>query len=373
MKRRPGSLGSTPPPLSKDLIPDAYHSHHLRFRCRRALHPPDRLIMYALKSQPGAIESSTPVAPHALTFLDDDAFKSLPSAEDSVALCTERIAEAIRLRDPKAIKSWIYRETHAATDRELRAVLDASCNAVATDIRDIKELNATLAFLKTLRAEVSDDLQAMRSSQRTDGMTSSNIKSIIAGLLSAIEAYDEDTAVHLRATAALAERIANTMQLDEKTVSNIRLAALLHDIGKIKVPIGVLNHPGMLSDSEWVLMKRHPQTGFEMLERHPELRHISQIVKSHHERMDGRGYPDRLAGEDIPFEARVVAVADAFHAMTVTRSYRAKMSPKAALDELYACRGTQFDPTVVDGICETFNYVPLETVTRALSQVRRGA
>lgn len=329
--------------------------------------------MYALKSQPGAIETPATVASRALQFLDDDAFASMPAAEDSVALCTDRIAEAIRLRDPKAIKSWILRETHAATDRELRAVLDASCNAVALDVRDIKELNSTLAFLEQLRSEVADDLHAMRSSQRIDDMTSSNMKSIIAGLLSAIEAYDEDTAVHLKATAALAERIAITLHLDEKTVSNIRLAALLHDIGKIRVPVNVLTKPGALSDREWVLMKQHPQTGFEMLERHPELRHISQIVKSHHERMDGRGYPDRLAGEDIPLEARVVAVADAFHAMTVTRSYRPKMAPKAALDELYACRGTQFDGTVVDAICESFNYMPREIIDQALQEVRRGA
>jgi putative nucleotidyltransferase with HDIG domain len=330
--------------------------------------------MYALKSQPGAFENT--VTSRALDLLDDDAFHTHPSAEDSIALCADRISEALRTRDPRAMASWIQYETHAATDREIYAVLDASCNAVAMETSDLKERNSTLAFIERLRSKVSDDLHSMRSHQRIDEMTSSNTKAVIAGLLSAIDAYDAETAIHLKATAALARSVAEAMALQPKMIADIELAALLHDIGKIKVSVAILNKPGALTDSEWESMRRHPQTGYDMLEKHPELRHISFIVRAHHERIDGRGYPERLVGDDIPLEARVVAVADAFHAMTVKRSYRKPMMPREALDELYACRNTQFDQNVVAAICEHFEYTPREprvaTVTN-IQEVRRGA
>ena len=272
--------------------------------------------------------------------------------------------------------TWIKYETHAATNHELFAVLDASCSAVAMETSDLKERNSTLAFLGRLRSQVSDDLHSMRSHQRIDAMKSSNTKAVIAGLLSAIDAYDADTAAHLKATAKLARSIAEVMVLQPKMIADIELAALLHDIGKIQVSVAILNKNGPLTESEWESMRRHPQTGYDILEKHPELRHISFIVRAHHERIDGCGYPERLSDGDIPLEAKVVAVADAFHAMTVKRSYRKPLMPREALDELYACRNTQFDQHVVAAICEHFKYTPREsraaTVTN-LKAVRRGA
>ena len=330
--------------------------------------------MYALKSQPGAFEN--PITSCALNLLDDHAFATHPAAEESISLCADRVSEALRTKDHRAISSWLKHETHAASDHEILSVLDASCNAVAMETSDLKERNSTLAFLHRLRLQVSNDLHSMRSDQRIDEMTTSNTKAVIAGLLSAISAYDADTAVHLKATAELARSIAEAMALQSEMIADIELAALLHDIGKIQVSTAILNKTGSLTDSEWESMRRHPQTGYEMLEKHPELRHISFIVKAHHERIDGRGYPQQLSGEDIPLEARVVAVADAFHAMVVKRSYRKPLTPRQALDELYACRNTQFDQTVVAAICEHFKYRPREprvaTVTN-IKEVRRGA
>ena len=329
--------------------------------------------MYAaLNSQPGAIGASSTVA-SALSLLTEDAYASLPSAEDSIANCADRVFEAFRNRDRQAIQTWVKREKHPASDTEILAVFDSVANAVAMQAGDVKKLRSTLTFLGEMRAEVSDDLLKLGSSQRIDDMTTPEIHAVAAGLLSAIEAYDEDTAEHLRATAKIARRIAETMQLEDQQSSDIELAALLHDIGKIAVPIGVLQKSGSLTESEWVSMRKHPGTGADMLERVEKLKHVAHIVRSHHERMDGMGYPDRMPGSEIPLEARVVAVADAFHAMVTKRSYREAINPKAALDILHANRGTQFDGNVVDAICESFNYMPREIIERAFQEVRRGA
>lgn len=352
---------------------NADSGYHRRPRHRPLLPPDPRLIMYsALNSQPGAIEASSTVA-SALSVLSDDACASLPSAEDSIANCADRVFEALRDRDRRAISAWVKREKHPASDSEVLAIFDSVANAVALQAGDVKKLRSTLTFLGELRAEVSDDLSKIGSNQRIDEMSTPEIHAVAAGLLSAIEAYDQDTAEHLRATAKLARRVAETMQLDDRQIADIELAALLHDIGKIAVPIAVLQKSGALTESEWVTMRKHPGTGADMLERVEKLKHVAHIVRSHHERMDGMGYPDRMPGAEVPLEARIVAVADAFHAMVTKRSYREAINPKAALDILHANRGTQFDGDVVDAICENFNYMPRKIIERTFQEVRRGA
>jgi HD-GYP domain-containing protein (c-di-GMP phosphodiesterase class II) len=122
---------------------------------------------------------------------------------------------------------------------------------------------------------------------------------------------------------------------------------VLHDIGKLGVADAVLKKPGALNDEEWAEMRRHPELGARILD-HANLRDISGWVLAHHERIDGRGYPHGLAGEEIPLEARILAVADAYEAMTADRAYRAALGHDAAQAELRAGSGTQFDPAVVE-------------------------
>jgi len=325
-----------------------------------------------LTSQPGAIEFS-PTVTSALQILQDGVYTSLPCAADAVVDCTDRVYEALRHRDTHALKSWIAREKYPASDTEILAIFDAVANAVARQAGDVKKTRRMLQFLGEVRVEVSSDLTALGSNQRMDAMFAPSTHDVVEALLSAVEAYDPDTADHLRATAMLARRIAETMRLDAEQIVNSELAALLHDIGKIAIPIGVLQKPGALTESEWTVMREHPGTGANMLERVEKLRHVAHIVRSHHERMDGRGYPDRLPGSDIPLEARVVSVADAFHAMVTKRSYREAISAKAALDILHQNRDTQFDGNVVDAICESFNYVPQAATHRASRNVLRRA
>jgi putative nucleotidyltransferase with HDIG domain len=168
-----------------------------------------------------------------------------------------------------------------------------------------------------------------------------------AGLVRVAAMHDEDTATHLRATAALARRIAQQMQLPQTQILSVELTGLLHDIGKVAVDRGILNKPAELTASEWDAMRAHAEFGAAAIAELSALADLAPLVRAHHERMDGEGYPDRLLGEEIPLEARIVAVADAFHALTSDRPYRRAVLPQTALDVLEHDSGTQFDADVV--------------------------
>jgi putative nucleotidyltransferase with HDIG domain len=145
----------------------------------------------------------------------------------------------------------------------------------------------------------------------------------------------------------LALRVADAMGLDAHQRRNVEFGALLHDIGKIAVPKEIINKPGKLTDDEWTVIKTHTVEGERMLKRvGGVLGEVGRIVRSSHERWDGGGYPDGLAGDEIPLESCIVSCCDAFDAMTTTRSYRRAMPLERALAELEAGAGTQFHPTV---------------------------
>jgi diguanylate cyclase (GGDEF)-like protein/putative nucleotidyltransferase with HDIG domain len=166
-------------------------------------------------------------------------------------------------------------------------------------------------------------------------------------LAETLDMRDVGTARHSQTVGRYAEEIARTFGLPEPHVERIRAAGVLHDIGKLGVADAVLKKPGKLTDEEWVEMRRHPELGARILD-HANLRDISAWVLAHHERIDGRGYPHGLAGDVIPLEARILAVADAYEAMTADRAYRAALSHDAAQEELRDGSGTQFDPEVVE-------------------------
>jgi HD-GYP domain-containing protein (c-di-GMP phosphodiesterase class II) len=156
---------------------------------------------------------------------------------------------------------------------------------------------------------------------------------------------------HTRGVVALALEVADELRLDPRQRHNVELAALLHDIGKIVIPASIINKPGPLDDDEWELMRTHTIEGQRMLDRvGGALREVGLIVRASHERWDGDGYPDGLAGERIPREAAIVAACDAFNAMTTTRSYRPARSTREAIDELRVNAGAQFAPDVVEAL-----------------------
>jgi two-component system, cell cycle response regulator len=166
-------------------------------------------------------------------------------------------------------------------------------------------------------------------------------------LLRTLSEARPDLHAQLRDIGELALRVGRELRMDAESLDELARAAELHDVGKMAIPSEILNKPGPLDETDWSFVRRHTIIGERILMAAPALRAVAGLVRSSHERWDGDGYPDRLAGEDIPLGARVVAVCDAFHAMTSDRPHRGPMTAEEALEELRRCAGTQFDPAIV--------------------------
>jgi putative nucleotidyltransferase with HDIG domain len=163
-----------------------------------------------------------------------------------------------------------------------------------------------------------------------------------------IEADDQYTGEHTRDVVELTLRVADALGVDDATRLGAEFGALLHDVGKIRIPGAIINKPGPLDEDEWAVMKTHTVEGQRMLERiGGALARVGVVVRASHERWDGGGYPDGLAGDDIPLAARIVCACDAYNAMTTDRSYRRALPVADAVAELERCAGSQFDPAVV--------------------------
>jgi HD-GYP domain-containing protein (c-di-GMP phosphodiesterase class II) len=166
-----------------------------------------------------------------------------------------------------------------------------------------------------------------------------------------IDAHDHYTAMHTYQVVEMAIAVTRAIGLDTTYQRDVEFAALLHDVGKIRVPMEIINKPGKLDEHEWELIRRHTIEGEAMLKQvGGALAGVGRLVRSSHERFDGLGYPDGLVGEEIPIESRIVSVCDAFNAMTTDRPYRQAQPAQGALAELRRCAGTQFDPEVVEAL-----------------------
>ena len=172
----------------------------------------------------------------------------------------------------------------------------------------------------------------------------------IVGLATTLLERDRYTGDHSEAVVELTVRVAQALALNPDEVHRVESAALLHDIGKVGIPDSILHKDGPLDDDEWVLMKEHPVIGERILRAIPGLGGVARIVRHEHERWDGGGYPDGLAGDAIPMGSRIILACDAYHAMTSDRPYRKAMSHTDALRELRQSAGTQFDPQVVEAL-----------------------
>jgi len=170
----------------------------------------------------------------------------------------------------------------------------------------------------------------------------------VRALTSAIDASDPYTRGHSERVTHYSVAIARAMRLSERRVQAIEYAGFLHDMGKIGINQGILTKPGSLTEDEWQAMREHPAIGARIVSDLDFLKGAREVVLYHHERYDGKGYPEGLAGEQIPLEARITKVADAFDAMMSDRPYRAALGLDKAINELERGKGTEFDPTVVD-------------------------
>jgi diguanylate cyclase (GGDEF)-like protein len=194
--------------------------------------------------------------------------------------------------------------------------------------------------------------QAMIYSQRDseNGDASPAHGEVIAALASTLGERDRYTGDHSETVVDLATRVGSALALDPEQIGGLRTAALLHDIGKVGVPDEILHKPGPLTDAEWEIMRQHPVIGERIIRAIPGLGSIARVVRAEHERWDGGGYPDGLAGEEIPIEARIILACDAYHAMTSDRPYRLAMDHSDAFAELTDNAGTQFDPQVIEAL-----------------------
>jgi HD-GYP domain-containing protein (c-di-GMP phosphodiesterase class II) len=180
-------------------------------------------------------------------------------------------------------------------------------------------------------------------------------------LVDVVEFDDDYTAEHSRSVVELARGVAQELGMDKYQLQELEFAALLHDVGKIAIPKEILHKPAALTDSEFEVMKTHTIEGQFMLDRIGGLLgRVGEVVRSCHERWDGKGYPDGLKGEDIPLPARVVFVCDAYNAMTTNRPYRAALTHEQAIAELVSNAGTQFDPEVVAAMLRVVEAGPAE-------------
>ena len=186
----------------------------------------------------------------------------------------------------------------------------------------------------------------LRSAAMREDLQSEEHLAAVLVLAETLDMRDDGTARHSETVGRYAKQIATELGFGPRDIERIHLAGMLHDIGKIGISDTILQKPGKLTDAEWDEMRKHPELGARILDG-ARLDDISAWVRGHHERPDGRGYPEGLADEDIPIQAKILAVADSYEAMTAERVYKSGMSHEAAREELLRCAGSQFDPTVV--------------------------
>ena len=215
----------------------------------------------------------------------------------------------------------------------------------------------------------SSDLKLFTTLSRNVGIFVENVKlykdlkeifiSTVYTLAETIEMRDDYTGNHTKRVMEYSYAIGETLGMDKDALEALRLSAILHDIGKIGVRDDVLLKPGKLTDEEFALMKKHPAFGEEILKRIKGLEHIVPGVKHHHERHDGRGYPDGLKEDEIELNAKIISVADTFDAMTSDRPYRKGFDSQTAIEELIRCSGTQFDGKIVDAFIKAFPHIDM--------------
>ena len=198
-------------------------------------------------------------------------------------------------------------------------------------------------------------------------------RAALAMAVASLEARDRGTAAHSEDVVTLCESIGTRLGLSDEQLDRLLAAAQLHDVGKLAIPTEILNKPGPLDDDEWEIIRQHTVIGERMLRAVPEMGAVAGMVRHSHERWDGGGYPDGLAGDEIPLASRIVLCADAFHAIRSDRPYRPGRSADAALHEVRAHSGTQFDPRVVDALVAVARDVRRAAGGTALPRSRRLA
>jgi putative nucleotidyltransferase with HDIG domain len=271
--------------------------------------------------------------------------------EKALEVLLDRLCLSLTLAKPVELAAWAEHESARVGRAGVVDMTGAATHTIglAASAHEVDQ-RRLLAYLDVLAAEIE---RAACGGEGEEPQTLSSAEATTA-LLAMLAERDYGTCCHSKATEQWARRLATTMGLHAEDVEFIALCALLHDIGKISTPEHILLKPAALAVDEWELMRDHAAAGARILNQIPSLQRCAIIVRAHHERFDGAGYPEGLQGTNIPLEARVVAVADAFHAMISERPYRQPIAPREALRILQDGRGSQWDADVVDVMLEMF-------------------
>jgi putative nucleotidyltransferase with HDIG domain len=261
----------------------------------------------------------------------------------------DRIAPLVQVR----LFAWLY-----VIDLELSAVGLLAAYAAAyrpSLVLLCVPLAATFSLFARERRERLSHTKELSAAYRGTALLLGNV----------VEADDAYTGSHSRDVLDLSLDVADELRLDPRRRRNVEFGALLHDVGKVRVPKEIIHKPDRLDDAEWAIMRQHTIWGEEMLEQvGGVLAEVGRVVRSSHEHYDGTGYPDGLRGESIPIESRIVTACDAFSAMTTDRAYRRARPASAALKEMRRCAGTQFDPDVVKALSAVIGS-PVDDITES--------
>jgi len=264
----------------------------------------------------------------------------------------ERSAAEIAERIRKTVAAWTF---DAGEAHELRLTASLGVSVYPADGSDapmlVEAAKRALLAAKSLggnQVQLYNELPRM-SAASTDGGAPSPT-TVVRSLAAAVDIRDRYTHSHSHSVSEIAAAVAARLGLPKPEVNRIRVGALLHDVGKIGVPDSILSKEGSLTPGEWESIRQHPVLGKAIIEQAPELHDVIPLVLYHQERYDGSGYPAHLQGTDIPLGARIIAAADAYHAIRSNRPYRSGRTHREALPELWRCAGTQFDPDVIDAL-----------------------
>ena len=265
----------------------------------------------------------------------------------------DRLRQDLEAEDSESAGSLAGAESHGDEGFEYSRIGAIACAVISAAYVAVHGHSDEVALYLAHRSkELEQRFRVERRSRSVDPVEQLIGDDVVASLLSAIEVRSASNYEHSRAVGMWCSRIARAMGMDPERQAFAALAGKLHDVGKIATPTDILLKPAALTVDEWDTMRAHSRIGAKMLERIPSLKEFAPIVRSHHERVDGSGYPDGLEGEAIPLVARIVAVSDSLHAMISKRPFREALPVPEALDELRGGMGTQFDPAVVEAVLD---------------------
>ena len=256
--------------------------------------------------------------------------------------------------------SILLPKTDSKTAFKIIQEIQTACNAFNMNIsNEAFHINLSLGvgtkdnmdndFLQTIKAAENDMYQSKLLEKK------SSHSAIISSIKATMFEKSHETEAHAERLVTLSRKVGLSLNLSQTEIDNLELLATLHDIGKVGVADQILNKPGKLNNEEWAEMKKHPEIGYRIATSTPELTSIADYILSHHERWDGSGYPQNIAGNQIPLLSRIIAIIDAYDAMTQDRPYRKAIANKDAINEIIKNKGTQFDPEIVKIFVKSIN------------------